>query len=290
MALVNVGVLMALEGYKVLLVDWDLEAPGLETFFIKTIASDLTRKPEETPGILDLLEARAEEKLLSWRSCLLTARFRATSLDMISAGRKTDDYRKRVQQLNWVALFSEHDVGNFLDRLREDWRKDYDFILIDSRTGITDIGDICTVLMPDAIVAMFVANHQNVEGVKASIERARTARRKLPVNRNMLAVIPLHGRDESKTEYDMSMLWKDIFEKEFGFLFKEWLPKEITPTEALTKLFIPYVPYLELRRKNSGAGKQPRTTRSHDDWVRISKVGNPPERTFGLVRSFSKTR
>jgi cellulose biosynthesis protein BcsQ len=242
MALVNVGVLMALDGYKVLLVDWDLEAPGLETFFIKTVASDLAREPEKTPGIVDLLEAQAEKKVLSWRSCVITAKFRATSLNIISAGRKTDDYRKRVQQLNWAALFSEHDIGNFLDGLREEWRHEYDFVLIDSRTGITDIGDICTVLMPDAIVAMFVANHQNVEGVKASIERARTARRKLPVNRNMLVVIPLHGRDESKTEYDMSMLWKDIFEKEFGFLFREWLPKEISPREALAKLFIPYVP------------------------------------------------
>jgi MinD-like ATPase involved in chromosome partitioning or flagellar assembly len=35
MALVNVGVLMALEGHKVLLIDWDLEAPGLEIFFLQ---------------------------------------------------------------------------------------------------------------------------------------------------------------------------------------------------------------------------------------------------------------
>ncbi len=73
MALVNVGVLMAMEGHRVLLVDWDLEAPGLEIFFVKTNASELVGKPDQTPGILDLLEARQERKSLSWRECLLTA-------------------------------------------------------------------------------------------------------------------------------------------------------------------------------------------------------------------------
>jgi hypothetical protein len=90
-----------------------------------------------------LLEARTEEKTLSWRECILTATFSETSLDIISAGRKSDDYHKRVQQLNWIALFNEHGVGNYLDGLREEWRRTYDFVLIDSRTGITDIGDIC---------------------------------------------------------------------------------------------------------------------------------------------------
>ena len=33
MALANVGVLIAAEGHRVLLVDWDLEAPGLEVCF-----------------------------------------------------------------------------------------------------------------------------------------------------------------------------------------------------------------------------------------------------------------
>ncbi len=48
MALVNVGVLMAMEGHRVLLVDWDLEAPGLEIFFVKTNASELVGKPDQT--------------------------------------------------------------------------------------------------------------------------------------------------------------------------------------------------------------------------------------------------
>jgi formylglycine-generating enzyme required for sulfatase activity/cellulose biosynthesis protein BcsQ len=242
MALVNVGVLMALEGHRVLLIDWDLEVPGLETFFLKAAACTIVGTPADTPGVLDLLEACAERNTLSWRKCILTAKFSSTSLDIISAGRKSDNYDKRIHKLNWIALFDDHDVGRYLDSLREEWRRAYDFVLIDSRTGITDIGDICTVLMPDAVVAMFVSSHQNLEGVKAIVDRARSARRKLPVNRNMLMVVPVHGRDESKTEYALSMQWKKIFEREFRFLYKEWLPREIEPSEAAIKLSIPYVP------------------------------------------------
>ena len=80
MALVNVGALMALDGHKVLLIGWDLEAPGLETFFLQTAPCAVDGKPEETPGILDLLEARSEKRKLSWRKCILKARFSGTGL------------------------------------------------------------------------------------------------------------------------------------------------------------------------------------------------------------------
>jgi cellulose biosynthesis protein BcsQ len=234
MALVNVGVLMALDGHKVLLIDWDLEAPGLDTFFLKSAVTDVIGNSDEIPGIIDLLQAQSENRTLSWRDCLLKIKFKQTSLDLISAGRRSDDYRSRLQQLDWAALFKEHNIGNVLDGLRNEWRSAYDFVLVDSRTGITDIGDVCTVLLPDAIVAMFVANHQNVEGVKVSVQRALKARSKLPVDRSQLMIIPVHGRDESKTEYDLSVHWQDIFERELNSYFKDWLPKEIETYEALS--------------------------------------------------------
>jgi cellulose biosynthesis protein BcsQ len=258
MALVNVGVLMALDGHKVLLVDWDLEAPGLDTFFAKSAVTDVIGNPDATPGIVDLLRAQSENRTLPWRDCLLKVKFKEASLDLISAGQRSNDYRSKLQQLDWATLFEQHNIGNILDGLRDEWRSAYDFVLVDSRTGITDIGDICTVLLPDAIIAMFVANHQNVEGVRLSVDRAIKARSKLPVNRSRLMVVPVHGRDESKTEYDLSLRWQGICEKEFGQYFKDWLPEEISIGEALSKLFIPYVavwsfgeriPVLESRRE-----------------------------------------
>ena len=112
---------------------------------------------------------------------------------------------------------------------------------IDSRTGITDIGDICTVLLPDVLVLMFVTNHQNIEGVKSVIERAEAVRQKLPVNRSKLLGVPVPARDEVYNEYEKSLEWRTIFARALGHLYKEWLPKEIAPADALNKLFIPYI-------------------------------------------------
>src|SRR5689334_17764349 len=97
MALANVGVLMALEKHKVLLVDFDLEAPGLDAFFSRNDACDLVGDPKTTPGILELLEARQNGEPLSWRKCVLRAQFQGVGIDLISAGMKSENYRKRIQ-------------------------------------------------------------------------------------------------------------------------------------------------------------------------------------------------
>lgn len=239
MALANVGVLMALEGHRVLLVDWDLEAPGLEVFFRN--AGKLEGDPSSTPGVLDLLDAQAEGRSLSWKECLLSAKVFGHSLDIISSGRRTDDYRQRVQHLNWETLFSEHRIGNYINALREEWRLAYDFILIDSRTGITDIGDICTVILPDVLVLLFVTNHQNVDGINGVITRARTARSKLPINRGKLIGVPVPARDERDRESDRFEEWKRIFAEQFGDLYRDWLPRTVPPSDALHRIYIPYV-------------------------------------------------
>ena len=48
-----------------------------------------------------------------------------------------------------------------LGRLRDELKKRYDFILLDSRTGLTDIGGICTVQLPDLIVMVSTPSAAN---------------------------------------------------------------------------------------------------------------------------------
>jgi len=239
MAVANVGVLMALAGHRVLLIDWDLEAPGLEVYFEKS--ATLMGAPKSTPGIVDMIESHAVSKKLDWEDCLLSAKFPGGSLDIITSGMKNSDYRQRVQSLDWDVLFDQHQIGNYFDDLRSAWCSCYDFVLIDSRTGITDIGDICTVLLPDVLVLMFVSNYQNINGIRSVIDRAIRARGKLPINRSALLGLPLPARDEVYTEYEQSKEWKELYANELGELYSRWLPKEIEPIDALNKLFIPYV-------------------------------------------------
>ncbi len=241
MALVNVASLLAKWGKKVLIIDWDLEAPGLHNFFEKKHIK-FSKSVSETFGVTDLLLNIENQEQLNWKDCVIKILFDNVSLHMITAGKQDDNYHKKVQKLNWEKLF-EDGVGNFLNDLREEWinESDYDFIFIDSRTGITDIGDVCTVLLPDILVLLFVINNQNINGINKLYERALIAHKDLPVTRGKLTVLPIPCRDEPNNEIDTADAWREKYAKEFSRFFENWLPVGVEPITALNKLSIPYV-------------------------------------------------
>ena len=53
MALVNIAELYAQKGYSVLMIDWDLEAPGLERFFW---GEEKQKGLAEQEGLVDLIQ------------------------------------------------------------------------------------------------------------------------------------------------------------------------------------------------------------------------------------------
>ena len=245
MALANIGCLMALENKKVLLIDWDLEAPGLEKYFTSTENSDKKIRTDtliqQRPGIVDLLEGLTTGSAVDWKECVSTVEFLGTSIDLISSGRRDQSYRKRVQSIDWGILYDEHDFGAYMEDLRQEIAEEYDYILIDSRTGITDIGDVCTVLLPDILVTLFVSNEQNIEGTLQIVERARKARSRLPVDRPKLMVLPLPSRDESDAEYGLASDWRARYATDFRKLLGEWLPREISAEDYFDRIYVPYV-------------------------------------------------
>src|ERR1035438_10080562 len=157
MALANVAVLLARWGYKVLMVDWDLEAPGLE-FYFKERLGDLGQVAQR-PGVVDILGriaggANHPEGPAQWRDCPVAIQFDdcPEPLHLITAGKLDADYFRRVRNLDINAIYEEKDGGTVIEMLRDEWMAGYDFVLVDSRTGITDIGGICTVQMPNILV------------------------------------------------------------------------------------------------------------------------------------------
>ena len=52
-------------------------------------------------------------------------------------------------------LFDKHDLGTYIEELREEWASEFQFVSVDSRTGVTDIGGICTVHLADVLVLLF---------------------------------------------------------------------------------------------------------------------------------------
>ena len=120
-------------------------------------------------------------------------------LDFIPAGAGDDAYIRLVQELDWARLY-ERGFGDFLEDCRLRWKAMYDFVLIDSRTGITDMGGICTAQLPEILVMLFTANEQSLRGTLDVACRAVTAQDALPYDRAQLMVLPVPTRFDAREE------------------------------------------------------------------------------------------
>ncbi|MEU6853261.1 FxSxx-COOH system tetratricopeptide repeat protein [Actinacidiphila alni] len=177
MALANTAWILAAAGKRVLTVDWDLEAPGLHRFFHPFLDPSTL---EATTGVIELIKDFAEEAVnpgprsADWLRASAAIRKHAVSLawefpdggtlDFVSAGRQDRTYSAAVSNFDWDNFFDRLQGGQFFEALRADMKRYYDYILIDSRTGISDIADICTVVLPDVLVDCFTLSGQSIDG------------------------------------------------------------------------------------------------------------------------------
>lgn len=246
MAVASVATLLARWGHRVLVIDWDLEAPGIERFFLDSAHGQRLDQFQASPGLVDVLEScGANRSEPTWRDCVVEIAVEpvATPVHMITAGRKDDQYVRRLQEINWDALFRQHDFASYLEQMRTEWIEQYRYVLVDSRTGISDIGGLCTIYLPDVLVALFAANVQSLEGVIDVVSRAKRARTELPFDRGNLVVVPVPARDESRTEYEQSREWRQVVATRLADVYADLLPRGTTASDALDVLRIPYVPY-----------------------------------------------
>src|SRR5262249_46865413 len=98
------------------------------------------------------------------------------SISFIPAGRQEGDYAQRVNTFSWDNFYGRLGGGKLLQAEIEALRKSYDFILIDSRTGVSDTSGICTVQLPDMLLVFFTLNRQSIEGAAAVASSVRAQR------------------------------------------------------------------------------------------------------------------
>ncbi|MBZ5677177.1 MAG: AAA family ATPase [Acidobacteriia bacterium] len=219
MALANVAWVLASSGARVLVVDWDLEAPGLHRYF-RPFLNDKELIREESAGLIDFMtdfvqtmatplqpsESRKEDwyekhaDISKWTKRLLwpSGEDAKTSLggyiDFVPAGRQGPGYARRVNSFDWAGFYEKYNGGAFLDAVRRAMVANYDWVLIDSRTGVSDTSGICTIQLPDTLVACFTLNYQSIDGTAAVAKSAATG-----TKRN-LRILPLPTRLDGNEE------------------------------------------------------------------------------------------
>ncbi len=250
MCLANIAVLLAKWGHKVLVVDWDLEAPGLERYFAPENFNGTTKTEsygidfqliKEKPGLINLLNDR---NLEAWKETLIPVNIPEATLpiNFISAGRRDERYFQQVRDFNVESFYKKQDGGEFIENLRIAWSESYDFVLIDSRTGITEINGICTIQMPDLVVLLFTATNQGFEGVMDIADRASKAQQKLPYDRHRLLFLPVLTRVES-AEKEKTHFWIEHFSIQLKGIYEPWLPSHIKREDFMLVTKIPHEAY-----------------------------------------------
>lgn len=220
LALANIAVYLSRFGQKVCVVDFDLEAPGvhykLSEFFPGPIDDGLVDYIHEFTST-----GKVPAKLDRFVMDAANLPEKYGNIQLIPAGNVlSTGYWKKLASIDWHGLFyREGGEGvpfflEFKERIAKELNPD--FLLIDSRTGITEVSGVCTSILPDRVVFLIVNNRENIEGsrqILRGIQKAKRLDSQEPVNVNfVLTRIPL-PKDE-----DDVMGEQEIIKNIKGFL------------------------------------------------------------------------
>jgi MinD-like ATPase involved in chromosome partitioning or flagellar assembly len=253
MALANIAKLFYRQGQKVLIVDWDLEAPGIERYFFETLGSVIGH-----PGLMDMLLSYKEKmsKELDEDAPLefepidrfiIDVYKNASSkgkLQLLTAGQRLGDqlsrYAQEVLNFDWHDFYENWEGELYFEWLRKQFENIADIILIDSRTGVTEMSGVCTYQLADTVIMFCATNQQNIEGTyemalnftSPDIQRLRPDR---PLN---VLIVP--ARVEDRAEVDHLNRYRKLFKKKFDKILSE---RPIAGLDSYWDLKIPYLAY-----------------------------------------------
>jgi hypothetical protein len=262
MAMANVAWVIASAGKRVLAVDWDLESPGLHKFFHPFLDESTV---SVTPGIIEIINEYASAAVSpaprsdDWHTEYARVDRHAVSLewdfpedgklDFLSAGRQNRDYSSAVVSLDWDNFYDRLGGGRFFRAMREDMKRNYDYVLIDSRTGLSDVADICTIELPDILTVCFTLSDQSIEGA-ANVARQISGRYR---DRNIRVMpVPMRIEDGEKEKLDIG---RSLARTQF-----EGFPAGMTQEESAqywASVEVPYKPFYAFEEVLATFGDDP---------------------------------
>jgi tetratricopeptide (TPR) repeat protein len=269
LALSNMATRLSEYNKKVCVLDFDLEAPGLQCKF-----KNYKKSKEIKNGIVDYIHKYSseggmmEEKIQNYSITLNPGTNLFQPIQFIPAGDiEKLDYWRKLSTINWSDMFyNENGQGvKFFLNLKAKIEKEFspDFLLIDSRTGFTDISGITLRLLADEVVILAVNNEENLWGSKKIIKSllntenslfgkspkinfvlTRLPYKDVPKDREKEFIVVEKIKKEFKThlnisEFDISVIHSDrrLEENERLLIGEEYEEKEVSISNDYLKLF-----------------------------------------------------
>lgn len=221
--LANVGAGLAMRGRKVLLWDLDVEAPGMHNIPM------LAPKPAATKGFLEWLlswqtkyrAAPPKENLLAGLMKSIRQVPEIPNLHILPAHGANADFAGLYQDIDWTEFLAKDPAAglNLFRKIisRLETQGKFDHILLDSRTGITDLGGFMAAVLPHATVLIGSYGSQNSSGLLAvykALDGAATGkiqeRQNLPNLKRLVVVSPV-PMDQTDLRHSRKLLWDKAF-------------------------------------------------------------------------------
>jgi len=258
LAAVNVAMALAQNRRKVLLVDFDLEAPGITQFeecaslpnrgglidlihqYKKNYADTLSlikkRKKISRKEKQDLL---SPDKLFlpGTVANLITRHPKFQNLSFLPAGKINCEYYEKLTSLNMASLYSREKGYIFFSTLKEHIARldpSPDYVIFDARAGVSDIGWPPVVQYPDLVIVLCVPNEQNIQGTEFILKRLSERKPDPPKLLPVLSLISPYELDLLKKQRERAL---EVFNK----ILKTETEKPLTGKNLIQ---IPYHPLL----------------------------------------------
>jgi cellulose biosynthesis protein BcsQ len=230
-ATANIAPILSNAGYRVIVVDFDLEAPGVHRFFG-------VRDEDCTGGVIDLVEAHAarlaaggdvalppfpEELLLEPRFTdvetldgkldaeqvrdrilgprrIGTTTTYDTGVRVLPAGRLDARYRERVAAIDWATKWQDPAWRAFFGWLKAELEARAEVVFLDARAGVTELAALCLFGLADRVVILTPPTSQGFDGAIATARALRAAGRG-PGDHGTLLVPSRVSKDADREHY-----------------------------------------------------------------------------------------
>jgi len=209
-----------------------MEAPGLPKYFRPYLPTSNNHR-----GLIDFMEMANEqlpsmeydaededrlqkvfEKLDDYLTPVRNIPEAKGELFLLKSGDEhAESYPVQISHFDWEKFF--YKIPGFFSHFARYLSQKFDYVLIDSRTGHTDTGGICTMMMPEKLVLVFTPNRQSYDGIANLARKAANYRRRSDDMRP-LVIYPLPSRIELGEE-DLRQEFLANYRDDFRALLQE---------------------------------------------------------------------
>lgn len=210
-ALSHAAYILSSRGKKVVIVDMDIEAPGMSTIF------DPQYYQEPKCGLIDYFIDRFSKGEEITRNIYITDVFSEVLLNDISgrlfvvpAGIMDIDYLSKVDILktHLVHTLSIDYWSDFVSELNTQLKPD--IILVDTRTGLNSWGALALLKISDSVVFFAYPNNENINGLRVIINAMKS------VGYNNYNIVFSRIHDDKTGKRKVDELWEQIKTEIYG--------------------------------------------------------------------------